>query len=79
MADATHIHIHLHLTIEPGGIAYLTSGDDDHIATSTDGEPSTSTAATSDSAPPDGALRGAPLEAAIQRLGRSGASPNTLA
>lgn len=72
-------HIHLHLTIEPGSTVHVNIGDDGHITASVNGEPSTSPAAASDSASSDGTLTGARLEAAIQRLGRSGASPNARA
>jgi hypothetical protein len=71
-------HIHLHLTIQPGSTVHVAIGDDGHItAASVNGEPRS--VAASDSASSDGTLTGARLEAAIQRLGRSGASPNARA
>lgn len=81
MARKRHIHLHLTIPIQPGSSVHFTIGDDGHFtATSTNGEPSTSTAAASDSASSDGTLTGASLEAAIHRLGRSGrASPNARA
>jgi hypothetical protein len=81
MAGKRHIHLHLTIPIQPGSTVHFTIGDDGHItAASTNGEPSTSTAAASDSASSDGTLTGASLEAAIHRLGRSGrASPNARA
>ena len=78
MARKRHIHLHLTIPIQPGSSVHFTIGDDGHFtATSTNGEPSTSTAAASDSASSDGTLTGASLEAAIHRLGDPGGPART--
>jgi hypothetical protein len=67
MADAREIHIHL--TAQPGTTVHVTVADDGVIVTSDNAEPHVTGEETAVS-------RDDVLEAAVQQLERSGASPN---
>lgn len=68
MADTRDIH--LHLTVQPGATVHITlAGDGDITVTSDNATPTVRVADTT-------AAQGDVLEAAIQRLQSSGASPN---